>query len=382
MTRNAGLFLLLALFAWAGSAAAADARREPFGELADGRRIESVTLANAAGMSVRLMTLGATIQSIVVPDRDGHLVDVVLGYDSAREYLEKPNYFGATVGRYANRIADARFSLDGRVFNLSPNDHGNSLHGGRQGFDKVIWKIDSVQSGPRATAAFSYVSPDGEEGYPGTLRVTATYSLDEHDTLHLEFEARTDKPTVVNISNHSYFNLSGGSASIMEHLLEIHASRFTPVGDTLIPTGELRNVAGTPFDFRSPTAIGQRIRDGRDAQLRAARGYDHNYALDGKAGEMRMAARISDPLSGRVMTLYTTAPGLQFYSGNFLNATLAGKGSRLYRQGDALALEPQFFPDTPNQPAFGSARLDPGATYRSGIEYRFSVELRSKSTVQ
>jgi aldose 1-epimerase len=356
-------------------AAAADAKREPFGTLADGRQVEAVILSNKAGIRVKIMTLGAAVQSLSIPDRGGHSADIVLGFDTAQEYVQNPSYFGATVGRFANRIAKGHFSLDGKTYTLATNDHGNHLHGGLKGFDKVLWSIDSVRSSTPATAVFSYTSPDGEEGYPGTLHVTASYSLDDAAALRVEFRATTDKSTLVNISNHSYFNLSAETgASVLTHLLMVNASKYTPVDAGLIPTGELRAVQGTPFDFRKPTAIGARVRDGRDQQLRYGRGYDHNFALDGAAGEFRQAARVADPASGRIMEIFTAAPGLQFYSGNFLDSTIAGKGGRLYREGDALVLEPQLFPDAPNQKSFPSARLDPGNTYVNTMEYRFSTD--------
>jgi aldose 1-epimerase len=354
---------------------AADAKREPFGALADGRQIESVVLSNKAGIRVRIMTLGAAIQSLSVPDRAGQAGDIVLGFDSPQEYLQHPSYFGATVGRFANRIAKGHFTLDGKAYTLATNDHGNHLHGGLKGFDKVVWSIDSLKSASPATATFSYTSPDGEEGYPGTLHVTASYSLYDAATLRIEFKATTDKSTIVNISNHSYFNLSAESgASVMTHLLLMNASKYTPVDAGLIPTGELRAVAGTPFDFRKATAIGAHVRDGRDQQIRYGRGYDHNFVLDGSVGELRLAARVADPSSGRIMEIFTKAPGLQFYSGNFLDATFAGKGGRVYREGDALVLEPQLFPDAPNQKNFPSARLDPGSAYINTMEYRFSTD--------
>jgi aldose 1-epimerase len=357
------------------AAPAADAKREPFGALADGRQVEAVVLSNKTGIRVRIMTLGATIQSLLVTDRAGRAGDIVLGFDSPQEYVQNPSYFGATVGRFANRIAKGRFTLDGKTYSLATNDHGNHLHGGLKGFDKVLWSIDSLNSASPATAVFSYTSPDGEEGYPGTLHVTASYSLDDGATLRLEFKATTDKSTIVNISNHSYFNLSAETgASVLNHLLLVSASKYTPVDAGLIPTGELRAVQGTPFDFRKPTAIGARVRDGRDQQIRFGRGYDHNFALDGAVGELRLAARVADPSTGRIMEIFTAASGLQFYSGNFLDATIAGKGGRIYREGDALVLEPQLFPDAPNQAGFPSARLAPGSIYVNTIEYRFSSD--------
>ena len=356
-------------------AAAAEAKREPFGALADGTPIEAVNLSNNSGMTVRVITLGASIQSLRVPDRYGGVGDIVLGFSTAQEYMDDSNYFGATIGRFANRIAKGRFSLDGIDYSLATNDHGNHLHGGKRGFDKVVWTLDSATGGSAATAVFSYVSADGEEGYAGTLHVTATYSLDDRNVLHIEYRATTDKTTIVNITGHSYFNLAGADrhGSAMAHLVQIHASRYTPVDALLIPTGELRSVDGTPFDFRAPTPVGQRIRDGRDPQIRRGRGYDHNFLIDGAAGELRIAARVEDPQSGRVLEILTTAPGLQFYSGNFLAATTAGKRARLYRQGDGLAFEPQVFPDAPNHSSFPSARLDPDHVFRNSIEYRFSV---------
>jgi len=366
--------VLLAVLLLSHPALAAEAMRQPFGTLDDGRIVEAVTLSNSAGVRVRIIALGATIQSLVTPDRHGQGGDIVLGFDSAQEYQRNRGYFGATLGRFANRIAKAHFTLDGHEYTLEPNDRGNSLHGGDHGFDQALWNVDSATGGKQAGAVFSYVSADGEGGYPGTLKVTATYSLDERNTLRLEFRATTDKPTVVNLSNHSYFNLSADGASALNHLVQIHATRYTPVDEQLIPTGEMRNVAGSPFDFRTATAVGLRIRDARDEQIRLGHGYDHNFVLDGPAGALRPAARLIDPASGRVLTLYTTAPGIQFYSGNFFNGSIAGKGSRLYRQGDGLAFEPQQFPDAPNQPAFPSARLDPGSIYQNRIEYRFSVD--------
>ncbi|MEP6547703.1 MAG: aldose epimerase family protein [Gammaproteobacteria bacterium] len=357
---------------------AADARRAPFGALADGTQIEAVELENAAGITARIITLGAALQALLVPDRDGKSEDIVLGYARAQEYLDKPQYFGATVGRFANRIANGRFNLDGHEYRLAANDHGNSLHGGQRGFDKVVWRIDSVQSGPTASVTLSYLSPAGEEGYPGNLHVQAQYTLNAHSELGVEYRATTDAPTIVNISNHSYFNLSGEASgrSVMDELLEIDAAQYTVVDEHLIPTGAQRPVAGTPFDFREPTAIGLRIRDGRDAQIRYGRGYDHNFVVSGAAGHLRTAVRVTDPHSGRRMEILSTAPGVQFYSGNFLDGTTVGKGGKVYRQGDAIALEPQLFPDAPNHADFPSARLAPGSTYQNTIVYRFTVQKR------
>jgi aldose 1-epimerase len=357
------------------AATAAEATRSAFGALADGTPIESVTLSNAAGVTARIMNLGAAVQSLSVPDRDGKPGDIALGYAGAQEYLDKPQYFGATVGRFANRIANGRFSLDGHEYRLAGNDHGNSLHGGKRGFDKVVWHIDAVQSGPTASATFSYLSPAGEEGYPGNLHVQAIYTLNEHNELGVRYLATTDSPTIVNISNHSYFNLGGEASgrSVMDHMLQINAAKYTVVDEHLIPTGEQRPVAGTPFDFREATAVGLRIRDGRDQQIRYGRGYDHNFVLNGAAGKLRTAVRVADPQSGRVMEILTTAPGVQFYSGNFFDGTIVGKGGTVYRQGDAIVLEPQLFPDAPNHSDFPSARLDPKGQYENTIIFRFSV---------
>ena len=373
-THAVGAVACALLFASAG-AAAAEAQREAFGKLTDGTAIESVTLKNATGITARLMTLGASIQALSVPDNRGNSADIVLGYATAQEFLDKPQFFGATVGRFANRIAKGRFNLDGRAYVLATNDHGNSLHGGLRGFDKVVWRIDSVRSGATASATFSYSSPAGEEGYPGNLHVLAIYMLNDHNELGVQYQATTDAPTIANISNHSFFNLAGESSgrSVMDQLLQINAAKFTPVDQLLIPTGELRAVTGTPFDFREPTAIGARIRDGHDMQIRYGRGYDHNFVLSGSSGQLRSAVRCTDPQSGRVMEILTTAPAVQFYSGNFFDGTIVGKGGKVYRQGDAFVLEPQLFPDAPNHADFPSARLDPGSTYENTIVYRFSV---------
>jgi aldose 1-epimerase len=357
------------------TANAAQARRVRFGTLADGTRIDAVDLTSRTGVRARIITLGARIQSLYTPDRAGKLGDIVLGFDSPQQYFDDGSYFGATVGRFANRIAKGRFTLDGHAHQVTVNDHGNSLHGGSPGFDKRVWKIDSLHGGASASVVMSYVSPDGEEGYPGNMRVTVTYTLTDNGELRIDYAATTDKPTIVNLSGHSYFNLASGPAhfSTMRDVLQINASRFTPVDDTLIPTGTITPVAGTPLDFRKPTPIGLRIRDGKDMQIRYCHGYDMNFVLDGRPGTLRMAARVEDPRSGRVLEVYTTAPGVQFYSGNFLGGSFVGKHGIVYRQGDAVVLEPQDFPDAPNHANFPSATLDPGATYHNVIVYRFAV---------
>jgi aldose 1-epimerase len=312
----------------------------------------------------------------VVPDRAGRLADVALGYASLEGYLAKPEYFGATVGRVANRIANGRFVLDGRTYQVPVNDGRNSLHGGTKGFDKVIWDVVDVRSGPSASVTLRYVSPDGDQGYPGTLTTTATYALNERNELSVDYRATTDRPTVVNISNHAFWNLAGDGApqGAMRHLLTIPAEEFSPTDAGSIPTGEFRPVARTVFDFRRPTPVGLRVREARDQQIVFGRGYDHNWVISRRrAPAPRIVARLEEPDSGRVLELISDQPGLQFYSGNFMNATVVGKTGRLYRQGDAIVLEPQMFPDTPNQPAFGSVRLDPGQTYRNLIVFRFST---------
>ncbi|WP_342142392.1 aldose epimerase family protein [Methylobacterium fujisawaense] len=355
---------------------AAEPVRTVFGTLPDGRSVEEVTLTNGKGITARILSWGALLRSLDVPDRSGKAADVVLGYNDLASYLTKGSYFGVSVGRYANRIRAGRFTLDGQTYTLATNDGPNALHGGAAGFDKRLWTITAVKGGAAPSVTLRYVSPDGEEGYPGTLTATATYTLDATDTLTVTYEATTDKPTIVNLTNHSFFNLAGeGSGrSILDQTLTIPAERFTPVDATLIPTGAHLPVAGTPFDFRKPTVIGARIRDGRDEQIVRARGYDHNWVVtDAPTAEPHLVARVEDPESGRIREVASNQPGVQFYAGNFLNATVVGKSGLAYRQSDALALEPELFPDTPNQPAFGSARLDPGKTYRNVIAYRFST---------
>jgi aldose 1-epimerase len=355
---------------------AASAQRTPFGSLPDGTAIEAVTLSNSHGVSARIITYGATLQALVAPDRQGHAADVALGYDDLAGYVEHPNYFGATIGRYANRIAGARFTLDGRAYALALNDKSNSLHGGTQGFDKRVWRIESVQSDASASVTLALTSAAGDQGYPGTLQVKERYSLDEAGALTLDYSATTDAPTVVNLTNHSIFNLAGEGSQhgVLDQRLTVPASAYTPVDAMLIPTGTLQPVAGTVFDFTHARVIGQDIRDGRDAQIVAGRGYDHNFALDaGLTAEPKLAARLEDPQSGRVLEVWSTEPGLQVYTGNFLDGTRVGKHGHLYRMGDGIALEPQKFPNAPNEPKFTSARLDPGSTYHHRMIFRVSV---------
>lgn len=364
------------------TALAAEAKRETFGTMPDGTAVEAITLSNAKGMSVRVMTLGASIQSVMMPGRDGKAVDVAVGYDSLDGYVKDGQFFGATVGRVANRIAGGKFTFDGKAYSVPVNNGPNSLHGGTKGFDKVVWTVRAVKQGQKgakkdggaASVTMRYVSPDGDMGYPGTLTTDATYTLDDQDNLTITYTATTDKPTVVNISNHAYWNLAGPGQTAMNHVLTIPADRFTPTDETSIPTGQHRSVAGTVFDFRQPTPVGARVREGKDAQIRYARGYDHNWVIgNAVTPDQHLMARVSDPASGRGFELWSNQPGLQFYSGNFMDGTIVGKSGRIYRQGDSLVFEPQLFPDSPNQPQFPSVRLDPGKTYRNVMTYKFFI---------
>ena len=325
-------------------------------------------------MTAQIITYGGIVTSLKVPDRAGTMANVVLGYPQIDGYVTDTSYFGAIIGRYGNRIAGGRFTLNGVAYTLPTNDKPNSLHGGSTGFNKRIWQATEA-SGPEGPGlTLSYTSPDGEEGYPGTLSVQITYRITEQNELRIDYSAKTDKATVVNLTHHSYFNLSGeGTGDILDHQLEIMADRYTPVDATLIPTGELAPVAGTPFDFTKPKAIGADIRDGHP-QLVIGRGYDHNFVLQrSTAGSPSLAARVREPRTGRVMEVLTTEPGVQFYSGNFLNGTAVGTGGNTYRQGDGFCLETQHFPDSPNKPSFPSTVLQPGAEYRTTTIYRFSV---------
>ncbi|HKD48439.1 MAG TPA: aldose epimerase family protein [Rhizomicrobium sp.] len=366
----------------ASASNAAESRQESFGTMPDGRPVTVITLVNRNKFQVRVISLGATLQSVLVPDRNGKFADIVLGYSDLKGYLGNSSYFGATVGRYANRIAKGRFTLDGMTYQLPINNGVNSLHGGAVGFGQVLWTVDDMKSGQEASVTLRYVSPDGDQGYPGQLTATATYSLNEQNELSLDYRATTDKPTIINMSNHAYWNLAGEDSgrSILGLLLTMPADAYTPVDDTQIPTGEIRSVTGTPFDFRQPKAIGRDIR-GRDNQVLIGRGYDHNWVIARQpAANLRLVARVEDPISGRVLEMSSTQPGLQFYSGNFLDGSVVGKNGHVYRQSDGLALEPQLFPDTPNRPEFGSARLDPGKTYESHIIYRFTTKSKPEAS--
>ncbi|SNX94272.1 aldose 1-epimerase [Geodermatophilus sabuli] len=355
---------------------------EPFGTTPDGTAVERWTLANG-GMTVRVLTYGGVIQTLEVPDADGEVENVVLGFADLAGYVSDDDpYFGSLIGRYGNRIAGGSFTLDGTVHQLPLNDGPNTLHGGPQGFDDQVWEAADVGDDDVAALELRLVSPDGDQGFPGTLTTTVTYSLDAESRLTVHYEATTDAPTVVNLTQHTYWNLAGeGSGSIYGHELQMDADGYTPVDETLIPTGEIAPVDGTPFDFREATPVGERIRQD-DQQLLYGQGYDHNWALnreddgarEGSDSEdaLEQAAVLRDPDSGRTLTISTTEPGLQFYSGNFLNGTLVGTGGTVYRQGDGLALETQHFPDSPNQPEFPSTELRPGETYDSTTVFELS----------
>jgi aldose 1-epimerase len=347
---------------------------QPWGRLPDGTAPTLYTLRNAHGLRADISNYGAIVTRLLVPDRQGAMADVVLGYDSLADYLKGSPYFGAIVGRYGNRIAKATFTLDGVRYTLAANNGPNALHGGLKGFDKVVWQAEPYADSTEAGLRLHYVSPDGEEGYPGRLDVSVTYALTNDDALRIDYRLTTDHPTVQNVTHHSYFNLAGHAAgAILGQELMLDADRFTPVDSMLIPTGELRSVAGTPFDFRTPTAIGARIA-ADDEQLRMAGGYDHNFVLSGPVGALRVVGRVRDPLSGRVMEISTTEPGIQFYSGNFLDGSNVGKGGARYEHRAGFCLETQHFPDSPNHPDFPSAVLRPGEEYRSTTVYRFFAQ--------
>ena len=346
----------------------------PFGQMPDGRAIEVYTLRNRHGMEATIMTYGGIVTSLQVPDRHGQFGDVVLGYDNLQDYVKSSPYFGALIGRYGNRIAKGKFTLDGTEYTLATNNGANALHGGVQGFDKVVWTARPLVTADGPSLILTYVSQNGEEGYPGNLLVTAVYTITEDNALKVEFSATTDRATVVNLTHHSYFNLRG-SGDILDTLVQINADRFTPVDSGLIPTGELRPVAGTPFDFREPHAIGEFINATNDEQIKIAGGYDDNWVLNKPVpGALSLATRVTEPVTGRTMQVWTTAPGLQFYSGNFLDGTLTGKGGWVYQFRDGFCMEPQHFPDSPNHPEFPTTELKPGETYKNLIIYKFGVE--------
>ncbi len=345
-----------------------------FGKTKAGQTVEIYTLRNGHGLEARILTYGGIVQSLSVPDRKGRFADVVLGFDNLSGYLTNPPYFGALIGRYGNRIGGAKFTLAGQTYQLAANNGPNSLHGGLKGFDKVVWaaRAQSTTAGP--SLILNYVSPDGEEGFPGKLEVTATYTLTDKNELNLEFTAHTDKTTVVNLTHHSYFNLAGqGNGDILGHLMQINARQITPVDSTLIPTGEFADVTGTPFDFRQPTAIGARI-NAPDQVLEYCRGYDQNWVINKPLGQLGLQARVVESVSGRVLEVWSDEPGVQFYAGNFLSDTLVGKGGTRYHRRTGFCLEPQHYPDSPNKPQFPTVELRPGQIFQSTISYRFGVD--------
>ena len=378
--RWAGVFLLAMITE--STAVADEISAQAFGQTKDGQTARIFTLRNRNGCEARITDYGAIVVSLTMPDNKGQMSDVVLGFDSLAEYLtdayaESCPYFGSTVGRYGNRIALGRFSLEGKQYQLTINNKLNTLHGGTRGFDKRLWEGKPLTSDDGPALQLQYVSRDGEEGFPGTLTATAIYTLTNNNELKVDLEAATDKTTVVNLTHHSYFNLKGeGSGTILDHEVTLHAAKFTPVADAgAIPTGELREVKDTPFDFTTPHKIGERIGQD-DSQLKYGLGYDHNFVIDGDylSGKPRSVAHVYEASTGRVLDVESTAPGVQFYTGNFLDGTLVGKSGKAYGKSFGFCLEPQDYPDSPNQPAFPSAVLKPGETYRNSIVYRFSVK--------
>ena len=352
--------------------AATTTTRADFGKTRDGVAVSIYTVTNKNGVVARITNYGGILVSLQTPDRKGQMADIVLGFDSLDGYLANPGpFFGALIGRYANRIGHARFTLDGRQYQVDKNDGENSLHGGARGFDKRVWTPREL---PEGGLELTYVSKDGEEGYPGNLTATVIYHLADTNELRIDYTASTDKPTVVNLTNHSYFNLKGaGSGDVLEHRVTLEADRFTPVDAGLIPTGELRTVAGTPFDFRKAAAIGGRI-GASDEQLKLGRGYDHNWVLNRKGAGLTLAARVEEPSTGRVLEVLTTQPGVQFYTGNFLDGSIKGKGGKVYGHRSGLCLETQHFPDSPNKPSFPSTELKPGQKFQSSTVFRFSAK--------
>ena len=345
-----------------------------FGKTPEGQAVEIYTLRNTKGAEARIMTYGGIVQSLCLPDKNGKLADVVLGYDNLQGYIDKTPYFGALIGRYGNRIGGAKFALEGQTYTLATNNGPNSLHGGLKGFDKVVWtaKPSVGIHGPQLVLA--YLSRDGEEGFPGNLEVTAIYTLTDNNELKLEFAATTDKPTVVNLTHHSYFNLAGqGNGDILGHIVYINSDKTTPVDSGLITTGEFADVTGTPFDFRTPITIGAR-NNYPDKVLQYGPGYDHNWVINKPLGQFGLQARVVEPTSGRVMEVWSDEPGLQFYVGNFLDGTIKGKGGVAYQIHTGFCMEPQHYPDSPNKANFPTVELKPGQTYRNKIVYKFSAQ--------
>jgi aldose 1-epimerase len=368
---------LMVVFAWVGFGITANAAmkidKEAYGEV-DGKPVDLYTLTNANGVEMKVTNYGGIVTSLKVPDKYRNLGDVVLGYDNLQDYVKSNPYFGCIVGRYGNRIGKAKFTLNGVGYTLAKNNGDNSLHGGIKGFDKVVWDAQAVVGADSVSVEFKYMSKDGEEGFPGNLSVTVTYALTNDDELKIDYLATTDEVTVVNLTHHSYFNLAGaGSGDILGHELMLAADKFTPVDEGLIPTGELRPVAGTPMDFTQPTVIGDRINQDYE-QLVFGKGYDHNWVLNSGGGSMALAASVYEPKTGRMMKVYTTEPGMQFYAGNFLDGSNIGKGGKAYEFRNGFCLETQHFPDSPNMPDFPSTVLKPGEEYKTTTIYKFSAK--------
>jgi aldose 1-epimerase len=349
-------------------------KKDAFGKTPDGKSVDVYTLTNSHGLEARVMNFGGIVLSLRVPDRNGKLDDIVLGFDSLEPYFTNNPHFGSIIGRYANRIANGKFTLDGVEYTLPKNDGPNTLHGGVKGFDKHLWQAEALEYTKDAALVLRYTSPDGEEGFPGNLKTKVTYTLTDSDELAIDYEATTDKATPVNLTSHGYFNLAGqGTGDVFAHELLINGDRFIPVDKNLIPTGELRPVKGTPLDFTESFSIGSRI-NSKDEQLILARGYDQTFVINRKGPELELAARVHEPTTGRILEIYTTEPGVQFYSSNFLDGTLTGKQARVYKQHYALCLETQHYPDSPNHPTFPTTILRPGQTYHSRTVYRFSAD--------
>ncbi|MCA1577489.1 MAG: galactose mutarotase [Acidobacteria bacterium] len=370
------LFLFLIFSPLAVAVAQPEIIKTSFGKTADGQSVDIYTLTNRRGMTVKITNYGGIVVSLTAPDRNRKFADVALGYNDLESYMNPPfPYFGAIIGRYGNRIAKGRFTLNGVEYKLAQNNGENHLHGGIKGFDKMVWTVRQVRTTPAGPAIFlTYVSKDGEESYPGNLTVNVVYTLTEKNELKIDYTATTDKDTITNLTHHSYFNLAGeGSGDILGHRLVLKANRFVATDENAIPTGELRNVAGTPFDFRTANAIGARINQETDEQIKYGKGYDHTWVINGPAGKLRQAAVVHEPTTGRVMEVWTTEPGVQFYTGNYLDGTITGKSAKPYPRRSGFCLETQHYPDSPNRPEFPTTTLRKGATYRSTTIYRFSA---------
>ncbi|WP_460150418.1 aldose epimerase family protein [Pseudomonas sp. S3_A03] len=373
-----GLAMSMLIASGSAQAAGLSSEHKPFGKTNDGTPVEQYILRNSHGMQATVITYGGVLQSLKVPDKHGKVDDVVLGFDDVQGYQAGTAFFGATIGRFGNRLAGGAFELDGKRFQVPLNDGPNALHGGAQGFDKHVWKAEPVKGKDSVGVTLTYLSKDGEMGFPGNLKTEVTYSLNDKNELHIDYKATTDKPTVLNLTNHSYFNLAGaGNGDILKQVATLHASHYTPVNATLIPTGELAPVKGTPMDFLKPTPIGQHIKDDHP-QLKFAEpkqgGFDFNWALDTKGDVKKLAAEVHDPESGRRLQLYTSEPGVQFYTSNFLDGSVKGKAGKTYLHWSGFTLETQHYPDAPNQPSFASTRLNPGQTYTQNTVFKFSAE--------